>query len=123
MAYCIRCKKVASDTSEACPWCQGPLLQHARRSSASDDAPLASRWARFCAVLIDAAIGLAIVIPIMAATGAWQRVVTGQPLGIEERLVFGMVGWAIFLMAQGYPLSRRGQTIGKLVMKIQIVDM
>jgi uncharacterized RDD family membrane protein YckC len=47
----------------------------------------------------------------------------GIPLSLKENLIMFLVGQSVFLMLNGSFLANYGQTIGKKLMKIKIVDM
>ncbi len=71
--------------------------------------------------MIDGFIGLIITGPVMYATGYIQRLPAQQISFLE------IVGWAVFgivvyTLIHGYLLATRGQTVGKLLAKIRIVD-
>src|SRR5262245_49997062 len=72
-------------------------------------ATLASRWSRFGAFLIDQIIGLAIA--------GVSRVLALSIVG-----AFAYLGVMTFSIVQIILVSTRGQTVGKLILKIAIVD-
>ena len=88
--------------------------------------PLGGRGARLGAVLIDSLIISAIVFPIEYAAGFWQVLMEATrnhellPLGTS--LPWVAFGLCVFVLVQGYPLVRDGQTWGKKVLSIKIVD-
>jgi uncharacterized RDD family membrane protein YckC len=88
---------------------------------------LASRGSRLGAVLLDALIGLAVAYPITYSLGYWQLAMTAADK--QERIPPGMMlQWRasallLFLLVQGYPLIRDGQTWGKKALSIKIVDL
>jgi uncharacterized RDD family membrane protein YckC len=84
---------------------------------------LASRWARLGGALIDSFIALAITLPIMLATGVFQQAWRGEPMSLGQQAAFFVLGLLVFLMLNGYLLYKRGQTIGKVVVKTRIVDL
>jgi uncharacterized RDD family membrane protein YckC len=94
-------------------------------NSPTGDAPLASRSERFLGALVD---GL-IIIPV-AFVGGMILGVALVMAGIETEsrrfqvtasLVGTVMGGIIFLLINGYFLSTRGQTVGKMVLKTRIV--
>jgi uncharacterized RDD family membrane protein YckC len=87
------------------------------------DDQLASRGTRLGAALIDGLIMMAIIFPIMFATGYWQAAMSGQRPGLGTQLLYALMGFAIFVLVQAYPLKQAGQTWGKRVLKIRIVDL
>ena len=84
---------------------------------------LASRWARLGGVLIDVVTYLVIIVPIMLATGVYQQAVKGKSMTLGQQATFFVIGWVVFLILHGYLLLKRGQTIGKVVVKTKIVDL
>jgi uncharacterized RDD family membrane protein YckC len=88
---------------------------------------LAGRGSRLGAVIIDSVIIIPTFIGIAMITGFWDeimpRMASGIPLSLKENLIMFLVGQSIFLILNGSFLANYGQTIGKRVMKIKIVDM
>ena len=84
---------------------------------------LASRSVRLGGALIDGVISLVIIVPVMLATGSFQRLFRGEEMTIGQRAAFFVAGWAVFLALNGYLLLKRGQTIGKVAVKTRIVDL
>ncbi|MFK8028666.1 MAG: RDD family protein [Gammaproteobacteria bacterium] len=89
----------------------------------ADSAPgeLASRWRRFFGSLIDGLLIGVITIPLVLMTGYFERASTASQTLLETALM-GIAGLAIFLALNGYLLSTKGQTIGKLLVRTQIVS-
>jgi len=84
---------------------------------------LASRWKRFWGAMIDGVIYLGIVVPIMLMNGSFQMALKREEFTIGQRVILFVIGWLVFLILNGYLLSERGQTIGKVVVKTKIIDM
>ena len=88
--------------------------------------PLGSRGARLGAALVDGLIIAAILFPIEYAAGFWQVLMDATrnheliPLGTS--LPWVAFGLFVFVLVQGYPLVRDGQSWGKKVLSIKIVD-
>ena len=83
---------------------------------------LASPWKRLGAALIDGLVVMIIFLSIMSLTGVLQQTLNGQPLTLNQQIAFFVGGWIVFLIWNGYLLYHKGQTIGKVVTKIRIVD-
>lgn len=83
--------------------------------------PLASRLTRLGAALLDALIGLAITAPVMILTGYFERAMN-QQVSLVEVAVYSAGGMVVYLLLHGYLLATRGQTIGKMVVRVRIVD-
>jgi uncharacterized RDD family membrane protein YckC len=88
---------------------------------------LAGRGSRLGAVIIDSIIIIPTFIGIAMITGFWDeimpRMASGIPLSLKENLIMFLVGQSIFLILNGSFLANYGQTIGKRIMKVKIVDM
>ncbi|WP_146446940.1 RDD family protein [Vibrio cyclitrophicus] len=84
---------------------------------------LASRWLRFWAIFIDVLIAVATVTPIYLYTDYFQKIFETGTADTAELIAVTAYGWFVFLLLNGYLLHKKGQTIGKNVMEIAIVDM
>lgn len=84
---------------------------------------LASRWSRFWAFVIDGLIYAAAMIPVALYTNLFDRAVSNGFVELHEQIMMFIYGWVVFLLCHGYLLQKKGQTIGKNVMEIAIVDM
>lgn len=87
------------------------------------EAELANRGTRFIAALIDGIIGLFVGILIMSFLGVWQDIQRGIQPGLDVMFTLSALGFVAFVILHGNFLMKYGQTIGKRLMKIQIVDM
>lgn len=93
--------------------------------SGGDD-ELADRGIRLVASLIDAAIMFALIVPIMFVGGYFDQVLQAYQSGegtLGLQFMWGMIGIILSFLVQAYPLNASGQTWGKKVMRIKIVDM
>jgi uncharacterized RDD family membrane protein YckC len=84
---------------------------------------LAGRGMRLAAAIIDMLILLVILIPLMVMGGYFSGIMTGQQPGVATQLMWAALGFVIFVLVQGYPLSQSGQTWGKKALKMKIVDL
>lgn len=101
---------------------ESPLTSaNAEFTSPPSGGALAGRFTRFAAAMADGFLLLAILMPIQFATGYFARAMV-QQVGIIEQIVMSLLGLGIMLLLNGYLLVNRGQTIGKMLTKIQIVD-
>ena len=82
---------------------------------------LARRFLRLAAAMFDGFLNLAIVAPFFFFTDYIQRASTGQ-VGIGEQLLLMLVSVGGYLLIHGYWLVTRGQSVGKRLAGIQIVD-
>ncbi|TCS36034.1 putative RDD family membrane protein YckC [Paucimonas lemoignei] len=84
---------------------------------------LATRWQRFWAGILDAIIGFVCGAPFLFAFGLFDYSRRGQTPPLMLTLALTAVAFVIFILVHGYFLKRNGQTIGKKVMGIKIVDL
>ncbi len=103
---------------------RGPDAAVAEFSSADE---LAGRGARLGAAIIDAIILLVILAPMMFMGGYWQAASAaaqaGQQVGFGTTVLWVAIGFIVFVVVQGFPLNATGQTWGKKLLKIKIVDL
>ncbi len=89
-----------------------------------DATNLAGRWERLGAAIIDTILLLVILVPLMFVGGYWQAAMAaGGQVPIATTMLWAVVGFAVFVLVQWYPLNARGQTWGKRLLGIRIVDM
>lgn len=87
----------------------------------SSDVVLAGRLARFVGAMIDTLILFALLIPLLMYSGHWQLAMAGQESVIDVAMM-SLLSISVFLTINGYLLAKRGQTVGKIITKIRIVD-
>jgi uncharacterized RDD family membrane protein YckC len=85
--------------------------------------PLASRWARLGASLIDSIIIMVILLPVMYLTGGFDGIMEGRQPEFIYSLGMGVLGAVVFFVINYRSLIANGQTIGKKVLEIKIVDL
>jgi len=85
--------------------------------------PLASRWARLGAAIVDSIILLIVVMPLMYFTGGFDGVMEGRQPSTIYSLVMGLVSIIVFFVINYGFLVANGQTVGKKVLDIKIVDL
>lgn len=102
---------------------QAPLSTEAPPPQIDSGRPgdLADRWARLVAIIIDSMISLTIVLFCVGVLELLPRYWSEQQSWLEAT-VFGMLEISIHYLLNGYLLATRGQTIGKLILGIQIVN-
>ncbi|MEP0356349.1 RDD family protein [Paraglaciecola sp.] len=84
---------------------------------------LASRWSRLGASLVDSFIMMLFVIPIMYFVGWFEIISSGEEPSHLYTLGFGILGIVFFVFINLKLLVSHGQTVGKKVLKIKIVDL
>ncbi|WP_102425728.1 RDD family protein, partial [Vibrio sp. 10N.261.52.A1] len=87
------------------------------------DLTLASRWLRFWAVFIDLLIAVLSVMPIYLYTDYFQKIFGTGTADTSDLVAVTTYSWLAFLLLNGYLLHKKGQTMGKNIMEIAIVDM
>jgi uncharacterized RDD family membrane protein YckC len=84
---------------------------------------LGGRGERLGAALIDGFIQVPIALPIMYAMGYFDGVMQGVQPSYGMKAFGALVGFALFVAIQGFPLANSGQTWGKKLLKLKIVDL
>lgn len=91
--------------------------------TSQDQIELASRWARLGAAIIDGIILALLLAPIQYFAGMYDM---EENVGIFDNLgqgfLMGLLGVLIFAVINGKLLLNCGQTVGKKLLGIQIVD-
>ena len=87
------------------------------------DFVLASRGARFGASFIDGLILLLIIVPLGFLVGFYQIVFEQGVPTTAQNLTMAVAGVGAFLLVNSYFLNLNGQTIGKKIVGIKIVDL
>ena len=88
---------------------------------------LAGRGERLGASLIDGVISLATFLPLAAVTGYFGKVMDaargGEAMSFLTMAGYVALAFVMFVVVQGYPLAKTGQTWGKKLLWIRIVDL
>ena len=83
---------------------------------------LAGRTTRLLAVIIDGFIALLYFLPILVSLGVIEKTKRQEDI-LFESLVAQLIALLIFILLHGYFLAANGQTVGKKIMGIRVVDM
>ncbi|NOR57901.1 MAG: hypothetical protein GQ474_05190 [Sulfurimonas sp.] len=86
--------------------------------------PLASRWSRFWASMVDGILMALITTPVFYFTGGLQEVdgdIVEQSITYD--VIMAIFGIFVFIILNYNFLIKNGQTIGKKILKIKIVDL
>jgi uncharacterized RDD family membrane protein YckC len=90
-------------------------------------ANLASRGARLGAALLDGLILLVLILPVMYFGGYFSALrdaaLVGEQMPFVDQFMWGVVGLVIAFAVQFIPLKNGGQTWGKKIVGLRIVDM
>jgi uncharacterized RDD family membrane protein YckC len=84
---------------------------------------LAGRGERLGGAIIDGLILMAILLPAMYMGGYFEGMMSGVEPGFSAKVMWTLIGFAIFTVVQGFPLANDGQTWGKKALKMKIVDL
>ena len=85
-------------------------------------AELASRSSRFLASAFDGLLALGLSFPVLVHLGGLTWLRAGQPLPFPVALQVTAANVAVFLLLNAYSLHAQGQTLGKRLLGIRIVD-
>ena len=91
--------------------------------STAGELRLGGRGERLGAVLLDGLIQIPLVLPLLYAIGYFDGMTHGVKPGFGMTALGSLLGFAVFLAIQGYPLATAGQTWGKKWLKLKIVDL
>ena len=100
-----------------------PKSELVDQSTSGDTLTLASRWARLGAAIIDGIIVALVTIPAMYFTGGFNGITSGRQPGILYLLGITVLGMAVYFAINYRSLIANGQTIGKKMLDIKIVDL
>jgi len=84
---------------------------------------LASRWRRLFASLLDTLTIVVVTLPAMYFTGGFDQIIAGVEPSIAYNLSIGALGLLVFIIINAKFLIKEGQTLGKKVLGIKIVDI
>jgi uncharacterized RDD family membrane protein YckC len=84
---------------------------------------LAGRGERLGSAIIDGLMLMAILLPAMFVSGYFSGIMQGVQPSFGMQVLWQVISMAIFVVIQGYPLSQSGQTWGKKLLKMKIVDL
>ena len=108
-----------SDNPYAAP--NTPVTLNPAPFSKEGNEQLAGRFTRLAAAIVDGILMMGVLLPIQFGTDYIGRARIGA-VSVSEQLGMSALGLVVFLLFNGYLLHSRGQTIGKYLTKIQIVE-
>jgi len=85
--------------------------------------PLASRWKRLFASLLDSLIMMVVIVPIIYLTGGFDVLYQEVQPSLVYNLLIALAGVIVFFVINGTLLVQNGQTIGKKLLSIKIVNL
>jgi uncharacterized RDD family membrane protein YckC len=118
--YCDDCLVVLRD-ERLCATCKDDVLRDVISGMAVERKPLARLPQRLAAYFIDRAIFYAFIAGLISLDGPLRKtgVIPGRIVNIQ--LVFVAVLYAGFGVYEGWLLSARGQTLGKMAARVRVV--
>jgi uncharacterized RDD family membrane protein YckC len=84
---------------------------------------LAPRTRRLIASMLDSLVALVAIVPAMYFSGGIDQIIEGAPPTVAYSLALGAVGVIWFVLVNGRLLASKGQTLGKWILGIKIVDL
>lgn len=97
-------------------------VAHVEVEMISDGPVLAGRGQRLVAVIIDTLIRIGIFFVIAVPTGIWAVLMQGKEPDTVTLIAVFLFGFISFIAINAYLLHHYGQTIGKRLLGIRIVD-
>lgn len=93
------------------------------RDAKGGELRLADRGMRLAAAIIDALIQGLCTAPMLFQSGYFRDLLSGQQPSYGQAVTWTVIGFVVFIVVQGYPLNANGQTWGKKLLKMKIVDL
>ncbi|MCG7499219.1 RDD family protein [Vibrio sp. Of7-15] len=91
----------------------------------SDESQLASRWSRLSAALIDMIISLIFLLPLIYFTGGFDGFFQNPPVAmpLSYQILLSILSIGLYCAINWSLLAKKGQTVGKNVMDMRIVNL
>lgn len=129
LSKCARCGKtfcgdcvVELKGGFFCAGCKAEQVKDIQSGVDGAHLPLAGIGARFAAQVVDGLVMVVVWVPIAIATGLFSFVGETRPDVLQRKmqiLTFLITG--VFFLYEGIMLQIRGQTLGKMALKIKVV--
>jgi uncharacterized RDD family membrane protein YckC len=103
---------------------QAPAFDHVSETDGGDSGRqvFASRSARLGAAILDTIFLLMLLGPAQYVAGVYDNFPNVRPQSLLDTLMWGVGGLLVHLALNGYLLAKSGQTLGKRVVGIRIVN-
>lgn len=88
-----------------------------------EESTLATRWQRLWASMLDGLVIMVLTVPAMYLSGGYDGIFEGVKPSLKYTLLIGALGLIVFFIINGNLLIKHGQTIGKKIVGIKIVDL
>lgn len=92
-------------------------------AESSEEVLLATLGQRFGGAIIDGVLALLYSLPITWMLGVWGDAMAGREPSFGTNLTMALTAGILFFVVHGYLLKNQGQTIGKKLVGIRIVNM
>lgn len=102
------------------------MNQHDKQEfNLSDEPQLASRWSRLGASLIDMIISLVFLLPLIYFTGGFDGFSQNPPVAMSYtyQILLSVLSIGLYCAINWTLLATKGQTVGKSVMDMRIVNL
>ena len=129
LSVCSRCGKefcgdcvITLQGKTICAGCKGERVQDIKSGSVLEDLDMAGRGARLGSAIIDGLVMMALILPPLFAYGAFS-VTTGKTVATDasEVVLITVFPLLIGVLYEALMLTWRGQTLGKMAVKIKVV--
>lgn len=119
-SFCPSCI-ISLQGRTVCAGCKGGVVQDIK-SNAVEGLELAGRGARFGAQFIDGLLMLLTVFPLLITIGLMSFTDPKINQGLLSQLVNNLLPVSLMCIYEALMLKSRGQTLGKMVFKIKVVQ-
>ncbi len=119
-SFCPNCI-ISLQGKTVCAGCKGGVVQDIK-SNASDGLDMAGRGARFGAQFVDGLLMMLSVFPILMVIGMWSLTDPKVNQQLAAQIVTNLLPAILFCAYEALMLQSRGQTLGKMVAKIKVVQ-
>jgi len=116
------------------PYTTPQAVEPSNLAPADQNLELASRWARLGASILDGLIMMVIALPVILlimffnvnseefASEEWLTQIDVTTNSLQFKVISVLIGFVAYLAINGYFLIKSGQTLGKKIIQIQVVD-
>lgn len=105
-----------------CAPCKSEQVKDIQSGVDTTQLPLAGVGARLAAQMIDGVVAAVVWVPLAIAFGLFTVQQDANPFAMSNSLnLLTLVVWGVFLLYEGLMLQWRGQTLGKMALRIRVV--
>ncbi|MFT6909963.1 MAG: putative RDD family membrane protein YckC [Oleiphilaceae bacterium] len=101
-----------------------PITPQSVSEKGSDESnQLATRWQRCWAALLDILLVMVVTMPAMYFSGGFDGVSVGMQPSLSYNIAIGLLAVVVFALINGRGLVNNGQTVGKKLLGIRLVNL